>query len=276
MSSINKVQVDGVVYNIAGSGGGGGGGAVDSVNGQIGDVILVADDIDYDNTASGLNGTTIQEALDDLASLVDEEIFVATYGTTTNAQIESALTDGKFVYCKMTDSSITYYIPLVRRSNSTTHYFCAMFKSSGVCKLEFALCSSNSWSVSETDMYTKPSGGIPSTDLASAVQTSLGKADTAVQPTTEVTVSSTGAVTQALDAGKIYHFTGALTSLTITLNATSGLAQYHFDFLSGSTAPTLTMPSSVTMPDSFAVEASKRYEVDVLNGYGAVISWANS
>ena len=27
--------------------------------------------------------------------------------------------------------------------------------------------------------YSKPSGGIPKTDLASAVQTSLGKADTA-------------------------------------------------------------------------------------------------
>lgn len=31
------------------------------------------------------------------------------------------------------------------------------------------------------DKYTKPSGGIPKTDLASAVQTSLGKADTAYQ-----------------------------------------------------------------------------------------------
>lgn len=30
--------------------------------------------------------------------------------------------------------------------------------------------------------YAKPSGGIPKTDMASAVQTSLGKADTAVQP----------------------------------------------------------------------------------------------
>lgn len=30
--------------------------------------------------------------------------------------------------------------------------------------------------------YAKPAGGIPATDLASAVQTSLGKADTAVQP----------------------------------------------------------------------------------------------
>lgn len=43
--------------------------------------------------------------------------------------------------------------------------------------------------------YSKPSGGIPKTDLASAVQTSLGKADTALQtaPVTSVN-GSTGAV----------------------------------------------------------------------------------
>lgn len=39
-----------------------------------------------------------------------------------------------------------------------------------------------SWDAKGT--YSKPSGGIPKTDLASAVQTSLGKADTAVQPET--------------------------------------------------------------------------------------------
>lgn len=33
-----------------------------------------------------------------------------------------------------------------------------------------------------TGTYSKPSGGIPKTDLAQAVQTSLGKADTALQP----------------------------------------------------------------------------------------------
>lgn len=208
--------------------------------------------------------------------------------------------------------------------------------------------------------YSKPSGGIPSTDLASAVQTSLGKADAAYQkpsggipktdmseavgislgladsayqkpaggipaadlasgviptvpseatatpsnlgtaavgssskyakedhvhamPTaanvgaapavTEVTVSTAGAVTQALDAGKIYHFTGALTALTITLNAASGQpAQYHFDFTMPSTAftPTLT---GVTMPSGNSWEASKRYEVDILNGYGVSMAW---
>lgn len=94
----------------------------------------------------------------------------------------------------------------------------------------------------------------------------------------EQTISDSGAVTQALDPYTIYHFTGNLTSLTITLNTPSAgvIAHYHFDFISGSTAPTLTMPNSVTMPDSFAVEASNRYEVDVLNNFGTVVEWANS
>lgn len=111
------------------------------------------------------------------------------------------------------------------------------------------------------------------TDTSRAAASDLAaKAD----KVTEVTVSTAGAVTQALDAGKIYHFTGELTALTITLNAPASgqLAEYHFDFLSGATAPTLTMPNTVTMPDSFAVEANKRYEIDVLNNYGAVMAWA--
>lgn len=46
--------------------------------------------------------------------------------------------------------------------------------------------------------YSKPSGGIPKTDLATAVQTSLGKADTALQSSD---IDSTLAVTgKAADA----------------------------------------------------------------------------
>lgn len=53
---------------------------------------------------------------------------------------------------------------------------------------------------------------------------------------TEITVSTNGTVTQALDAGKMYHFTSTLTSLTLTFNAaaTGQIAQYHFDFAEGS------------------------------------------
>lgn len=92
----------------------------------------------------------------------------------------------------------------------------------------------------------------------------------------ETTISSSGAISQTLDPETLYHFTGAITSLTIALAAvTSGqIPHYHFDFLSGATAPTLVIPQTIVMPDSWAVEANKRYEVDILNGYGGTISWA--
>lgn len=110
-------------------------------------------------------------------------------------------------------------------------------------------------------------------DTSKADVTALNtKADKIV----EVSNSGTGAVSVALDAGKIYHFTGAITSLTITaLNAPADgdIAWYHFDFNSGSTAPTLTIPNSVIMPSGFTVEASKHYEIDILNNYGAVMAW---
>ena len=95
---------------------------------------------------------------------------------------------------------------------------------------------------------------------------------------TEVTVSTAGSVTQALDAGKIYHFTGALTALTITLNAPASgtLAQWHFDFDSPSTAVTLTLPSSVNMPPAFSVVANRHYEIDIMNEWGRQSEWATS
>ena len=102
--------------------------------------------------------------------------------------------------------------------------------------------------------------------------------NTKADKVTEVTVATGGAVSQTLEAGKWYHFTGALTGLTITLTAPASgeVAQYHFDFTTGATAPTLTLPDSVIMPDGFSVEANKRYEVDILNNFGAVMAWAIS
>lgn len=123
----------------------------------------------------------------------------------------------------------------------------------------------------------------PSTPASGDVLTYDGTSWTAAAPSggggvTETTVSTAGAVTQALDAGKLYHFTGAITSLTITLNAAGSgqLAQYHFDFNSGSTAATLSLPQTVVMPSGFSVAANTHYEIDVLNNYGAVMSWAIS
>lgn len=135
--------------------------------------------------------------------------------------------------------------------------------------------------------YVKPSGGIPKTDLASAVQTSLGKADTALQtaPVTSVN-GQTGAVTGlaeewtvqnmtasdtsvTLQTGKFYVFP-TMASLAVTVTATG---MYAFRFTSGATPTTLTV-TGATMPDSFTVEANKVYEVNVYQGYGVVQSWS--
>ena len=57
-----------------------------------------------------------------------------------------------------------------------------------------------------TGTYSKPAGGIPKTDLASAVQTSLGKADSALQavPSTYRTASAQ----DTIDKGKVDKVTG--------------------------------------------------------------------
>ena len=90
----------------------------------------------------------------------------------------------------------------------------------------------------------------------------------------EVTISTDGAVTQELEAGIIYHFTGVLTSLTITLAATTTMAHYHFDFLSGSPAPTISLPASLNMPIGYNITTNRRYEIDILNNYRTIGDWA--
>ena len=66
--------------------------------------------------------------------------------------------------------------------------------------------------------YSKPSGGIPKTDLASAVQTSLGKADTALQSETSLskgtTTGSGNAVTDISVSGHTITLTKGSTFLT--------------------------------------------------------------
>lgn len=90
----------------------------------------------------------------------------------------------------------------------------------------------------------------------------------------KVTVSGT-TVTQELTENTFYVF-GEVTSLTVTLATptdSSIVNEYHFRFTSGTTATVLSLPQSVTMPSGFTVEASKVYEISIVDGYGTVTSW---
>ena len=157
-----------------------------------------------------------------------------------------------------------------------------------------------------TGDYSKPSGGIPKTDLASDVQTSLGKADTALQQhqslagyATETWVNQQGflkqhqdisgkadkvlrvAMTSAdttptLDPNKLYVFP-EMATLTPTLATPADntiVNEYHFVFDSGATATVLTLPASVLQPDGFTVEANMHYEISILEGAMTAQGWA--
>lgn len=90
------------------------------------------------------------------------------------------------------------------------------------------------------------------------------------QQTEEVTVSTSGDVTYSLEANKIYHFTGQISSLTLTLVATSLIPHYHFDFVSGTTPATISFGSSINWlgGKGLTPQSSMHYEVDILNGRG--------
>ena len=73
------------------------------------------------------------------------------------------------------------------------------------------------------DAYQKPSGGIPKTDLASDVQTSLGKADSAYQkPSTGIPASDLAqAVQDELDAIEPFEITITQSGQTYSFSATA-------------------------------------------------------
>lgn len=81
-----------------------------------------------------------------------------------------------------------------------------------------------------------------------------------------------------LEPNKLYIFP-EMAELTLTFAEPSdiGIAnEYHFVFQSGATATTLTIPNTVKLPSNFSVDASKIYEISILEGCLCAQSWAVS
>ena len=79
-----------------------------------------------------------------------------------------------------------------------------------------------------------------------------------------------------LEPNKLYIFP-EMSELTITLAepTDTGIAnEYHFVFQSGATATTLSIPDTVKVPSNFSVDASKIYEISILEGCLCTQSWA--
>ena len=100
----------------------------------------------------------------------------------------------------------------------------------------------------------------------------LGAGDVGATPVT-TKVTKTSADTSQTLAENTFYVWPEMSALTITCPVTGG--PYAFRFESGATPTTLTM-TGITMPDSFSVEASKVYEINVYEGYGVAASWSTT
>ena len=98
----------------------GGGGAVDSVNGKTGTVVLTASDVG---------------ALPDSTTI--DDVYWCTFGTTTSAEIETALTAGKIPMVKYDD----YFYTLRFRNSATNHRFVCSYGG----KEKSVVCQSSVW-----------------------------------------------------------------------------------------------------------------------------------
>lgn len=82
----------------------------------------------------------------------------------------------------------------------------------------------------------------------------------------KVSVEQVSEATKELQANKYYKF-GEVATLTITLaeGEENKLSEYMFEFTSGSTPTTLNLPESVKWIGEHNIEASKTYQVSIVN-----------
>lgn len=132
-----------------------------------------------------------------------------------------------------------------------------------------------------TGTYLKPSTGIPKGDLAGSVQTSLGKADTALQSHQDISGKQdkiviedhgTGDTTYSISPN-VLHRWGTVPALTLRLSpsADETVASYYMvEFTSGATPTSISMPDSISWESDLTIEANKTYQISILNNCGVI------
>ena len=171
---------------------------------------------------------------------MEENTYVIEYGTTTEKQMRAAIHNGSTLMLEPPEGTDTENVPCSSKAGDAL-WLRLLFKGA-----RYTYVYDNAWGWSY-----RPN------------------AETEASP--EITDS--GAVEQELAPDKNYKFSGDVTSLEVSF-AGDANAHYHFSFLSGSPAATLTLPADVVMPDGFQVEVNKRYEIDILDGYASAQGWS--
>ena len=92
-----------------------------------------------------------------------------------------------------------------------------------------------------------------------------------------VKVVESTTTTLEIQPNKFYKF-GEVTELNLTLaeiTDTTQLNEFMFEFVSGATATTLTLPSSVKWLETPTIEANKIYQCSIVNNIGVLLGVSN-
>lgn len=112
--------------------------------------------------------------------------------------------------------------------------------------------------------------GLNNYDDTQIVQEISKKAD-------KVLVVESTTTTLEIQENKFYKF-GEVTELNLTLSEitdTTQLNEFMFEFVSGATATTLTLPSSVKWLETPTIESNKIYQCSIVNNIGILVGVAN-
>ena len=152
-----------------------GGGAVDSVNGQTGVVVLDADDVGALPDTTVIPSKTSDLTNDSGFITSADDVYWCTYGTTTSAEIEAALTAGKLPCVKYND----YVYTLRFRNSATNHRFVCNYGG----KEKTIACQSGTWipngdltflTTSYTPPVTSVNGSTGAVVIANATTSAAG------------------------------------------------------------------------------------------------------
>lgn len=210
----NNIDIEetenGIKLNATGSGTGGG--AVNSVNGQTGDVMLNAEDV-----GALPNTTKIPTKTSDLQN--DSEFIDKTYHD--NAKVDKE--EGKGL-------------------------------------------SANDYTDKEKEKLSQ----LENYDDTKIMQEISKKAN-------KVEVVESTTTTQEIQSNKFYKF-GEVTELNLTLaeiTDNTQLNEFMFEFVSGSTATTLTLPDTIKWLETPTIESNKIYQCSIVNNIGILVGVAN-
>ena len=202
-----------------------------------------------------------------------QELFWCTYGTTTNAEIEAAINDGKLPIVIVSGRRM----PLTYRIGGKIHYF-GCVHGSGTVTCYLSTCTDNSWTnfTGELAPINSPTfTGTPKAPTATVGDSSKQIATTAfVQTAVGTTETVSGSTPTITGVTNKRYVCGEVSTISIT-PPNSGIIDVIFE--SGSTPTVLTIPNTVKFPswfDATALEANTTYEINIMDGvYAAVMTW---